>query len=594
MAPFLPQREDTENKCAPKKIRKINVPSFTPESPYLVSGAERATGSGGQGLRAVSGKTQAGSMENGCGRGAQSTERKVGRRIRGEFATDIMAGGGGGDSRSLEETPTWAVAVVCLGFILVSILIEQAIYLIGKALRKRHKKSMNEALEKIKAGSFTTSSSEGLPLRRFLAAGGGSDHCAVKGKVSLISRDGLHQLHICIFVLAVFHVIYCILTMALGKAKMRRWKSWEQETRTTEYEFSHDLARFRFTRQTTFGRRHMSFWSREPVLIWIVCFFRQFVRSVPNVDYLTLRHGFILAHLAPHSKFDFQKYIKRSLEDDFEVIVGINSSLWFLSVLFLLLNAHGWYTYFWLSFVPLVIIVIVGTKLQVIIIKMALEIQDTNPVVKGAPVVRPSDKLFWFGRPHWVLYLIHFTLFQNAIQLAFFFWAWDWRAIIMQLRHTSSLCDCDTAYSKCYEDVANLRNPKRKMRSGQVSPSGFTSGQTTPTRGFSPMHLLHKFKSSGDLIESAQVSSRLYQSDHEISDLETPEASPSTSHHSRKMHSLSLWTAMAEHNKDATMRDANTEDTARAHSNMELQEKHPTTTQERHVDISTEFNFVKL
>eukprot|EP01018_Ginkgo_biloba_P040855 Gb_08868 [translate_table: standard] len=63
-----------------------------------------------------------------------------------------MAGGGGGDSRSLEQMPTWAVAVVCLGFILVSILIEQAIHLIGKALQKRHKKSLNEALEKIKAG----------------------------------------------------------------------------------------------------------------------------------------------------------------------------------------------------------------------------------------------------------------------------------------------------------------------------------------------------------------------------------------------------------------------------------------------------------
>lgn len=28
-------------------------------------------------------------------------------------------------------------------------------------------------------------------------------------------------------------------------------------------------------------------------------------------------------HLAPGMKFDFQKYIKRSLEDDFKVVVGI-------------------------------------------------------------------------------------------------------------------------------------------------------------------------------------------------------------------------------------------------------------------------------
>ncbi len=29
------------------------------------------------------------------------------------------------------------------------------------------------------------------------------------------------------------------------------------------------------------------------------------------------------AHLAPNSKFDFHKYIKRSMEDDFKVVVGI-------------------------------------------------------------------------------------------------------------------------------------------------------------------------------------------------------------------------------------------------------------------------------
>ena len=32
------------------------------------------------------------------------------------------------------------------------------------------------------------------------------------------------------------------------------------------------------------------------LFVWLeqVCFFRQFVRSVPKVDYLTLRHGFIM------------------------------------------------------------------------------------------------------------------------------------------------------------------------------------------------------------------------------------------------------------------------------------------------------------
>jgi mlo protein len=46
-------------------------------------------------------------------------------------------------------------------------------------------------------------------------------------------------------------------------------------------------------------------------------------------------------HLAPGTKFDFQKYIKRSLEDDFKVIVGISPPLWASALIFLFLNVNG-------------------------------------------------------------------------------------------------------------------------------------------------------------------------------------------------------------------------------------------------------------
>ncbi|XP_043698916.1 MLO-like protein 12 [Telopea speciosissima] len=376
-----------------------------------------------------------------------------------------MAGGSTG--RSLEETPTWAVAVVCFVLVLVSIFIEQIIHFIGKWLIRKHKRALYEALEKIKselmlmgfisllltvlqspiskicisekAGNSwhpckakvtsTSTSTETedsgdhnrrlLVFRRILAAQ--TDKCAEQGKVPFVSSDAIHQLHIFIFVLAVFHVLHCIATMALGRLKMRSWKKWENETKTVEYQFSHDPDRFRFARDTSFGRRHLNFWSEQPILIWIFCFFRQFFGSVTKVDYLTLRHGFIMAHLAPqsHKNFDFQKYINRSLEEDFNVVVGISPPIWFFAVLFLLFNTHGWYSYLWLPFIPLIILLLVGTKLQVIITKMGLKIQDRGEVVKGVPVVEPGDDLFWFNRPRLVLYLIHFVLFQNAFQVAY-------------------------------------------------------------------------------------------------------------------------------------------------------------------------------
>ncbi|XP_011031756.1 PREDICTED: MLO-like protein 6 [Populus euphratica] len=377
---------------------------------------------------------------------------------------------------SLEETPTWAVAVVCFVLVAISIVIEHLIHVVEKWLKKKHKIALVEALEKVKAelmlmgfislfltilqgpisdicipksvaatwhpcdGNQEKAKAEkssdskdnrrrllqfldsGESHRRFLASK--YDTCG-EGKVALVSSYGIHQLHIFIFILAIVHVLYCIITYFLGRTKMRKWKTWEDETKTLEYQYHNDPERFRFARDTSFGRRHMQLWSKSPVLLWIVCFFRQFLGSVTKVDYMTLRHGFITAHLAPGSeaRFDFQKYISRSLDEDFKVVVGISPIIWFIAVLLLLTDTHGWNSHLWLPFIPLVVILSIGTKLQVIITQMGLRIQERGEVVRGAPVVQPGDDLFWFGRPRFVLFLIHLVLFQNAFQIAFFIWS---------------------------------------------------------------------------------------------------------------------------------------------------------------------------
>nr|GMD71226.1 MLO-like protein 6 [Ipomoea batatas] len=366
-----------------------------------------------------------------------------------------MAGGGGG--KTLEQTPTWAVAVVCFVLVAISIVIEYIIHLIGKWLKSKHKRALYEALEKIKSELMLLGfisllltvlqgpisnicipasvgatwhpcskkdeeekyktpsseqhwelSSEENSRRRLLAAGG-----EVRRVLAAAAGKSVSCLHRWYPSIAHFHLRFGCFSRSL-----------------LHYHFGlregQDPERFRFARETSFGRRHLSFWTKTPILLWIVCFFRQFIRSVPKVDYLTLRHGFIMAHLAPQSqtKFDFQKYIKRSLEEDFKVVVGISPIIWLFAVFFLLFNTHGWYSYLWLPFIPLIIILLVGTKLQVIITKMGLRIQERGEVVKGVPVVEPGDDLFWFNRPRLILFLINFVLFQNAFQLAFFAWAW--------------------------------------------------------------------------------------------------------------------------------------------------------------------------
>uniref|UniRef100_A0A1J3ITA9 MLO-like protein n=1 Tax=Noccaea caerulescens TaxID=107243 RepID=A0A1J3ITA9_NOCCA len=484
--------------------------------------------------------------------------------------------------RSLEETPTWAIAVVCFVILFISILIEYFLHFIGHWFKKKHKKALCEALEKVKAELMllgfislllvvlqTPVSEICIPTnihatwhpcsshqenakygkdqiddgrkiledydsndfyspRRSLVSKG-YDKCGEQGKVALVSAYGIHQLHIFIFVLAVFHVLYCITTYALGKTKMKKWESWERETKTIEYQYANDPERFRFARDTSFGRRHLNIWSKSTFTLWITCFFRQFFGSVTKVDYLTLRHGFITAHLPAGSgaRFDFQKYIQRSLEEDFTVVVGISPLIWCIAVLFILTNTHGWNSYLWLPFIPLLVILIVGAKLQLIISKLGLRIQDKGDVVRGAPVVEPGDDLFWFGRPRFILFLIHLVLFTNAFQLAFFVWStyeftlrncFHHKTEDIAIRITMGvliqvLCSYITLplYAlvtqmgtsmrpTIFNDrVANALKKWHHMAKKQTkhghseSNTPHSSRPATPTHGMSPVHLLHNY-----------------------------------------------------------------------------------------------------
>ncbi|XP_061988815.1 MLO protein homolog 1-like [Rosa rugosa] len=523
--------------------------------------------------------------------------------------------------RTLKETPTWTVAVVCAVFILISLIIEHGIHALGKWFQKRNKKAMVEALEKIKAELMLLgfisllltvgtrylpkicvpasiadtmlpcdlksqyagdsdkggkgdgdkdkggggdqrkllSYAENMIWRRVLAPSGDSSSCSY-GKVPLISISGMHQLHVFIFVLTVFHVLYSVLTMALAQAKMKKWKAWESETTSLEYQFTNDPARFRFTRQTSFVRRHSGF-STTPGIRWIVAFFRQFFGSVTKVDYLTMRHGFINAHFAPNSKFDFHNYIKRSMEDDFKVVVGISVPLWIFAVVFLLLNVYKWYTLTWLSLAPLIILLLVGTKLELIIMEMAQEMHDRNTIVKGAPVVEPSNKYFWFNRPEWILLLIHFTLFQNAFQMAYFLWVsaefgftscfhenlpliitrvclgfvlqilcsyitFPLYALITQMGSHWKKAIFEEQTAKALKNWQKAAKNRKKLRSkgGDASVNSFMSAENTPSRGSSPMHLLHnqKQRSNQSDLESVLNSPRSvsYQSDTDLSEME--------------------------------------------------------------------------
>ncbi|KAK2991850.1 hypothetical protein RJ640_030025 [Escallonia rubra] len=339
-----------------------------------------------------------------------------------------------GEVTTLETTPSWAVATVCFVLISVSILIEHGLHLLAKYFNRRRRKSLNHALSKIKSELMLlgfislllnvcekpianicipkSTAVDFLPCKSMTKGSEEEPKCEEQGKISLISRAGVQQLQLLIFALAISHVFSCFLTFSLGMAKMRKWELWETETRTLDYQFSHDPRRFQLIHQTSFGKRHLKFWSEHRFLRLPACFLRQFFHSVSKVDYFILRHGFIMAHFAEGSTFDFQKYLRRALEKDLNAVVRGSVPKPLLATLY---PHSGMEINFELMLSFARMLLVVGTKLQGIITKMCLDTSDKSHVIRGTLLVRPSDHFFWFGKPKLLLHLMHFILVQVVL-----------------------------------------------------------------------------------------------------------------------------------------------------------------------------------
>ncbi|XP_030549722.1 MLO-like protein 11 [Rhodamnia argentea] len=376
--------------------------------------------------------------------------------------------------RSLGLTPTWSVATVLTVFVTVSLVVERLIHRLSTWLRKTNRKPLLEAVEKMKEElmllgfiSLLLTATSGMIAniciptrfydrtfapctrpqidedrennssteRKMLAEhflnhsfrrtlNTFSQNSCKEGYEPFVSYEGLEQLHRFIFVMAVTHISYSCLTMLLAIVKIHSWRIWEDEAHVDRHDFLTEITRESILqRQSTFVKIHTA----NPLVkngffIWVTCFFRQFGHSVVRDDYLTLRKGFIMNHNLP-PKYDFHSYMIRSMEEEFQRIVGVSGPLWGFVVAFMLFNIKGSNLYFWIAIIPIMLVLLVGAKLQHVIATLSLENAGITGFFSGTKL-RPRDELFWFKKPELLLSLIHFILFQNAFELASFFWFW--------------------------------------------------------------------------------------------------------------------------------------------------------------------------
>ncbi|XP_037403725.1 MLO-like protein 1 isoform X3 [Triticum dicoccoides] len=349
---------------------------------------------------------------------------------------------GAPDDETLELTPTWILAIVCALMVVISMAAERGLHYLGKKLKRNNQKPLYEAVLKVKEElmllgfiSLLLTVCQGMieeicippdwrmhmlpckrqevaPAKEHLVAtqiigrigrrllskdATGAETCRQKGKIQLMSLESVHQLHEFIFVLAITHVVFSALTILLGGAKMHQWKQWEEDA----------------IQKDTAGNG-----PKKVTLVQNSEFVKENFKG--NDKYSRVLSW--LAHCPGNLKFDFNEYMLRVLESDFKVVVGISWYLWVFVVIFLLLNINGWNTYFWIAFLPLILLLAAGTKLEHVIAQLARDVAEKHSALEGDLIVKPSDDHFWFGRPRIVLFLIHFILFQNAFEIAFFFW----------------------------------------------------------------------------------------------------------------------------------------------------------------------------
>ncbi|OMP01602.1 Mlo-related protein [Corchorus olitorius] len=369
------------------------------------------------------------------------------------------------EGRSLAETPTYTVASVITVLVFVCLLVERSIYRFGRWLKKTRRKALYASLEKIKeelmllglisfllaqwargisqicvnSSLFTSKfyicsesdfdlkkklffeSSSSFPNETVIPKGLNTHtiHQCGPGREPFVSLEGLEQLHRFLFVLGITHVLYSFVAVGLAMSKIYSWRKWENQA-TLALDGNLQAKRIKvMRRQTTFVFHHTSHpWSRSRILIWMLCFLRQFKSSVKKSDYLALRLGFITKHNLPLS-YNFHKYMVRSMEDEFHGILGISWPLWGYAIICIFVNIHGLNIYFWLSFIPAILVMLVGTKLQHVVSTLALDIKEqTGPPT--AAQVKPRDDLFWFRKPEillrmplrWQLSFGHWVLVQ--------------------------------------------------------------------------------------------------------------------------------------------------------------------------------------
>ncbi|KAK8554823.1 hypothetical protein V6N13_118504 [Hibiscus sabdariffa] len=296
--------------------------------------------------------------------------------------------GGGASGRELDQTPTWAVAVVCAVIIIISIALEKVLHTVGEIFEHKKKEALYEALEKVKG------------------------ELMVLGFISLLLTFGQSYIsQICIPDEVADTMLFCPKKHAHGEGHGEGEGHGNQEegsghgAQAEGEEHHRRLLFYADARRFLSGAESSAACGK--------------VRSAESSGYVSfvapnfLTKPVVIVLQGHEAGRNGSGSVSIVLMNSTSGIMGYGSDLspfgcpWLAYYDCHRHDSSG-----------------VGTKLQAIIAQMALEIVEKHAVIQGMPLVQVSDEHFWFGWPPLVLHLLHFVLFQNAFEITYFFWIW--------------------------------------------------------------------------------------------------------------------------------------------------------------------------
>jgi len=289
-----------------------------------------------------------------------------------------------------------------------------------RALQWATESGASEQVQSFLASACESSGASLVEGRRQLGGGGGGDDntCIGSGLEEFVSLAALHQAHILIFLIAVFHITYTVLTMMMSQRvvatldDLEVWGDGEDESVDALH---------------------------KPRSGWPAAFIRQIYNlGFRNpFTYMSLRNFFIIKH-GLSADFPFDDYIALTAAHEFENIIGLKWWMWLCLTLYVLAEGLGfhYFTGCW-SLASVFISMLVGTKVSKIACDVAIdsyeqydkngdgklsqdELEHMQKLHKdSAASVKKShltgDQNFWLGRPQFLGGLLQYTMFQNSM-----------------------------------------------------------------------------------------------------------------------------------------------------------------------------------